>query len=147
MEEIIEMPAPDQPGDKPEKKKKKELKDEFSLDRMELALYRAQMAMVRTTTTMTTVGFAIYKLLKEKLEKGEESLALKIATPKTIAITLFFAGFLGLTTYSIRHMRSLKKIGRFTKAKLFSGVMLMSYILFLLTLMLLIGTLTSGSAN
>jgi uncharacterized membrane protein YidH (DUF202 family) len=145
MEEIIPLVTPEQPAEQVEKKKKKELKDELALDKMELALYRAQMAMVRTTTTMTTVGFAIYKLLKEKIEKGEDSLAIRITTPKTIAVTLFFAGFLGLTTYSIRHMRSLKKIGRFTRAKLFSGVMLMSYILFLLTILLLIGTLTNTS--
>jgi uncharacterized membrane protein YidH (DUF202 family) len=145
MEEIIPLVTPEQPAEQVEKKKKKELKDELALDKMELALYRAQMAMVRTTTTMTTVGFAIYKLLKEKIEKGEDSLAIRITTPRTIAVTLFFAGFLGLTTYSIRHMRSLKKIGRFTKAKLFSGVMLMSYILFLLTILLLIGTLTNTS--
>lgn len=145
MEEIIPLATPEQPAEQAEKKKKKEQKDELALDKMELALYRAQMAMVRTTTTMTTVGFAIYKLLKEKIEKGEDSLAIRITTPRTIAVTLFFAGFLGLTTYSIRHMRSLKKIGRFTKAKLFSGVMLMSYILFLLTVLLLIGTLTNTS--
>lgn len=145
MEEIIPLATPEQPAEQAEKKKKKEQKDELALDKMELALYRAQMAMVRTTTTMTTVGFAIYKLLKEKIEKGEDSLAIRITTPRTIAVTLFFAGFLGLTTYSIRHMRSLKKIGRFTKAKLFSGVMLMSYILFLLTVLLLIGTLTNRS--
>jgi uncharacterized membrane protein YidH (DUF202 family) len=145
MEEIIPLITSEESDDKIEKKKKKELKDELALDKMELALYRAQMAMVRTATTMTTVGFAIYKLLKEKIEKGEDSLAIRITTPRTIAVTLFFAGFLGLTTYSIRHMRSLKKIGRFTKAKLFSGVMLMSYILFLLTVLLLIGTLTNRS--
>lgn len=145
MEEIIPIAAPEQPAEQVEKKKKKELKDELALDKMELALYRAQMAMVRTATTMTTVGFAIYKLLKEKIEKGEDSLAIRITTPRTIAVTLFFAGFLGLTTYSIRHMRSLKKIGRFTRAKLFSGVMLMSYILFLLTVLLLIGTLTNSN--
>jgi len=145
MEEIIPLATPEKPAEQAEKKKKKEQKDELALDKMELALYRAQMAMVRTTTTMTTVGFAIYKLLKEKIEKGEDSLAIRITTPRTIAVTLFFAGFLGLTTYSIRHMRSLKKIGRFTKAKLFSGVMLMSYILFLLTVLLLIGTLTNTS--
>lgn len=145
MEEIIPIAGPEQRAEQVEKKKKKELKDELALDKMELSLYRAQMAMVRTATTMTTVGFAIYKLLKEKIEKGEDSLAIRITTPRTIAVTLFFAGFLGLTTYSIRHMRSLKKIGRFTRAKLFSGVMLMSYILFLLTLLLLIGTLTNSS--
>lgn len=146
MEEINSLETPDQSDEKVEKKKKKELKDELALDKMELALYRAQMAMVRTATTMTTVGFAIYKLLKEKMEKGEESLALKITTPRTIAVTLFFAGFLGLTTYTVRHMRSLKKIGRFTRAKLFSGVMLMTYILLVLTLLLLVGTLTSSSS-
>lgn len=146
MEEIIPLAAPEQPAEQVEKKKKKEQKDELALDKMELALYRAQMAMVRTATTMTTVGFAIYKLLKEKMEKGEESLALKITTPRTIAVTLFFAGFLGLTTYTVRHMRSLKKIGRFTRAKLFSGVMLMTYILLVLTLLLLVGTLTSSSS-
>jgi uncharacterized membrane protein YidH (DUF202 family) len=145
MEEIIPLITSEESDDKIEKKKKKELKDELALDKMELALYRAQMAMVRTATTMTTVGFAIYKLLKEKIEKGEDSLAIRITTPRTIAVTLFFAGFLGLITYSIRHMRSLKKIGRFTRAKLFSGVMLMSYILFLLTVLLLIGTLTNRS--
>jgi uncharacterized membrane protein YidH (DUF202 family) len=123
------------------KKKKKEAKDDLSYEKMVLALYRAQMAMVRTATTMTTFGFALYKLISEKSKDGTERPLLKIFTPRVVALTLFFAGFLGLVTYSVKHVYTLKKINRFNKSFYYSGVMLMTYVIMLLTFLLFVGTL------
>ena len=53
-------------------KKKKEEKLEISRDKLELGLYRAQLAMVRTAATTTTLGFALYKLLEEKVHDGKK---------------------------------------------------------------------------
>jgi uncharacterized membrane protein YidH (DUF202 family) len=128
--------------DKEKKKKKdKEGKEELSIVKVELSLYRAQMAMVRTTTTMTTFGFALYKLLEEKVRDGRIRPVLKIISPKAVALTLFFAGFTGLATYSIKHIRTLKKLNLYNRRIYFSGVMLMSYVILLLTLALFLGTL------
>ncbi len=129
--------------EEPQKKKKKEQKEEISIEKLELALYRAQMAMVRTAATMTTFGFALYKLLEEKSRESDRPV-LQVITPKTIAVTLFFAGFLGLVTYSAKHVRTLKKLGRFRKSFYYSGIMLMSYILMVLTLGLFLGITIKG---
>lgn len=137
------IPEETQEKDK-DKKKKKEVKEEATYEKIELALYRAQMGMVRTATTMTTFGFALYKLLEEKVNDGKERPILKVISPKYVAITLLFAGFIGLSTYTVRHIKVLKKINRFNPSIYYSGVMLMSYIILLLTLTLFIGMLVNN---
>ena len=125
------------------KEKEKKEKDELSMIKIELSLYRAQMAMVRTTTTMTTFGFALNKLLQEKVADGTIRPVLKVITPKDVALTLFFSGFLGLVTYTVKHIRVLKKLNLFNRRIYFSGVMLMSYVIMVLTLLLFIGTMVN----
>ena len=126
------------------KKKNKEEKLDLTRDKLELSLYRAQLAMVRTAATTTTLGFALYKLLEEKTHDGTNRPVLHVFTPRMVALVLFFAGFLGLLTYSFRHASLLKKIGRFTPKFYYSGVMLVSYIILLLTLFLFLGALIRG---
>jgi uncharacterized membrane protein YidH (DUF202 family) len=115
-------------------------KKDVSIDKMELALYRAQVAMIRTATTTTTLGFALYKLLDERMHDGKPRPILEIFTPRNVALILFFAGFLGLSSFTVKHVKSLKKLERFTPQFYVSGVMLVSYIILFLTLMLFIGT-------
>jgi uncharacterized membrane protein YidH (DUF202 family) len=126
---------------KEEKQKKKEAKDEVAYEKLLLSLYRAQLAMIRTATTMTTFGFALYKLLNEKMQDGRDRPMLRIITPRIIGLVLFFAGIVGLISYSIKHIRTLKKLNRLHPSFYYSGVMLMTYVLFLLTLFLFIGVL------
>lgn len=147
MDDLIETTSPgteQEPANGEKKKKKKEEKLDLTLDKLELTLYRAQLAMVRTATTTTSLGFALYKLLEEKSHDGIEHPILEVFTPRRVALILFVAGFIGLSTYSFRHVASLKKIGRFTPKFYYSGVMLVSYIILFLTLFLFIGALISG---
>jgi hypothetical protein len=125
-------------------KKKKELKMDMALDKLELALYRGQLAMVRTATTTTTLGFALYNLLEAKTYDGFDRPFIRIFTPRLVALTLFFAGFLGLISYSIRHVAELRKINRLTPKFYYSGVMLMSYVILTLTFFLFIGMSLNG---
>lgn len=125
-------------------KKNKEEKKDLTLDKLELSLYRAQLAMVRTAVTTTTLGFALYKLLEEKVHDGKERPFLHIITPRIIALVLFITGFIGLISYSFRHVAGLKKINRFTPAFYSSGVMIVSYIILLLTFLLFLGALVNG---
>lgn len=146
MADSIEVPAAetDKFSEKGDKKKKKEEKTDFALDKLELALYRAQLSMLRTAITTTTLGFALYRLLEEKTHEGLKGPLIKIFTPRMVALVLFFAGFLGLVTYSFRHVAMLKKIGRFTPKFYYSGIMLVSYIILLLTLFLFVGAYING---
>ena len=123
-----------------EKKKKKEEKLDLTRDKLELSLYRAQLAMVRTAATTTTLGFALNKLLEEKAHDGGERPILHVFTPRMVALTLFFSGFIGLITYSFRHVASLKKIDRFSPKFYYSGVMLVSYVIMILSFFLFVGT-------
>ena len=136
-------------GDSAKKKDKKDKKDKeakelLTLERTELALYRTQLAMVRTATTFTTFGFAIYKLMEEKKRQPGEHPIMDFLTPKTIAIILFFTGFFGLLMSSINYFRILKRINRFSTDKYWSTVMILSYVLLLLTGLLIVGTLIKG---
>ena len=146
MADSIEVPAAetDKVSEKGDKKKKKEEKTDFALDKLELALYRAQLSMLRTAITTTTLGFALYRLLEEKTHEGLKGPLIRIFTPRMVALVLFFAGFLGLVTYSFRHVAMLKKIGRFTPKFYYSGIMLVSYIILLLTLFLFVGAYING---
>ncbi|MCU0388675.1 MAG: hypothetical protein MUE71_08725 [Chitinophagaceae bacterium] len=144
---VIKTEEADAPSVNVEKKKKKEDKEEkkdISLDKLELALYRAQLAMVRTATTTTTLGFALYKLMQEKHREGTDGPLMQIFSPKIVSLVLFFAGFLGLISYSFKHVASLKKINRFTPKFYVSGVMMVSYVILMLTFFLFIGALLSG---
>jgi uncharacterized membrane protein YidH (DUF202 family) len=116
-------------------------KKDLTIEKLELSLYRAQLAMIRTATTTTTLGFALYKLLDERIHDGKTRPILEIFTPRRVALILFLAGFIGLVSYSFKHVRALKRIDRFSPAFYTSGVMLVSYIILFLTLMLFIGTL------
>jgi len=127
-----------------EGKKKKDEKRDLTLEKLELALYRAQLAAVRTATTTTTLGFALHRLLEEKAQDGRNRPLLNIFTPRVVALILFFAGFLTLISYSFRHVSTLKKIGRITPKFYYSGVMMVSYIILLLTFLLFFGTLIYG---
>lgn len=129
---------------KKKKEEQKEEKKDLTLDKLELSLYRAQLAMLRTATTTTTLGFALYKLIEDKSREGINGPLMKIFTPRLVALTLFFAGFLGLITYSFRHAKALKKINRLSPKFYYSGVMLVSYTILLLTLLLFIGMLING---
>jgi uncharacterized membrane protein YidH (DUF202 family) len=131
-------------NEKKKKEEKKEEKKDLTLDKLELSLYRAQLAMIRTATTTTSLGFALYKLIEQKAQEGTEGPLMKIFTPKFVALILFFAGILGLITYSFRHTAALKKINRFSPKFYYSGVMLVSYIILLLTLLLFVGMLING---
>jgi hypothetical protein len=131
-------------GNGEKKKKNKEEKMDLTLDKMELSLYRAQLSMVRTATTTTSLGFALYNLLEEKVHEGMNGPLLQIFTPRVVALVLFFSGFLGLITYSFRHAAALKKINRLTPKFYYSGVMLVSYIILLLTMFLFTGALING---
>ena len=126
------------------KEKEKENKGELSMVKIELSLYRAQMSMVRTTTTMTTFGFALNRLMQEKLHDGTDRPLLRIITPNIVSLTLYFAGFLGLITYTIKHIKVLKKMNWFNRRIYFSGVMMMSYVILVLTFLLFLGTLING---
>lgn len=136
---LVTIEPPTEKGEK--KKKKKEAKLDITRDKLELSLYRGQVAMVRTAATTTTLGFALYKLLEEKTHDGLNRPILHVFTPRMVALFLFLSGFVGLFTYCFRHAASLRKIGRFTPRFYFTGVMLVSYIILLLTFMLFLGTL------
>ncbi len=122
-------------------KKNKEEKKDLTLDKLELSLYRAQLAMIRTATTTTSLGFALYKLIEEKTHDGTSGPLIHYITPRMVALVLFFTGFLGLLSYSFRHVKTLKKINRLKPKFFISGVMLMSYVILLLTFLLLIAAL------
>ncbi len=153
MDDLLTIQAPEteainEKSDKKEKKEKKagekEEKKDMTLDKLELSLYRAQLSMVRTATTTTSLGFALYKLIEEKKREGLDGPLMQVFTPRIIALILFSAGFIGLVTYCFRHVAALKKINRFTPKFYYSGVMVVSYIILLLTLLLFVGMLING---
>jgi uncharacterized membrane protein YidH (DUF202 family) len=141
MEEPIQPALESAQEDDNYKKKKKELRDEVSFEKIELSLYRAQLAMLRTATTMTTFGFALQRLLEEKMHDGKERPVLHFITPRRIAMALFFTGLIGLISYTIKHIKTLKRVNRFHAGFYFSGIMIMTYLLFTLTLMLFVSSL------
>lgn len=153
MDDVLTIPpteteALNKKGDKIKKEEKKAEekadKKDMTLDKLELSLYRAQLSMIRTATTTTSLGFALYKLIEEKKHEGFDGPLMQVFTPRIVAIILFSAGFLGLVSYSFRHAAALKRINRFSPKFYYSGVMLVSYIILLLTLLLFIGMLING---
>ena len=128
----------------PEKEKKGPGKKELTLLRARLAQERTLIAWVRTGATFMTFGFAIYKLLEERVRESQVHPILDIITPKLIGITMFITGLLGLTAATARYIHNMSLLHKDNQKIYFSIVLFQAYMIIALLIMLLIGALVNS---
>jgi putative membrane protein len=134
----------DKKSKKEEKEKKKIEKEVLSLDRSILAFERTFLAWIRTAASMMTFGFAIFKLLEARIQNKGPHPILEVLTPRKIAIILFTSALSCLILAAIRFIQVKKKFERFSNKTFLEPSMLQAYVICILLILLLIGTVTGG---
>lgn len=114
------------------------------MERTSLALDRTLLAMVRTGTTFMTFGFAIYKLMQERARQPGDHPIVQIFTPKSVALVLFFTGFIGLLLQLINVAQTRKRLGLYELGFWKSPVALLSYVILSMLALLITGVFIGG---
>lgn len=152
MNENILPVIPDQPiaeteenAVKNKKKNKKKKKKDFVPDEKTFFAYtRTLLAWVRTSTSLLTFGFAIYKLLEQEAAAPGEHPLLQIFEPKMVGVIMIFSGFLGLLIAITDYIRFSRKYERTAAQIYLNPAMLQSYVILALCMLILIGAMIGG---
>jgi putative membrane protein len=119
---------------KEEKEQERAEKDKMASERTLLAYERTLLAWLRTATSLMTFGFAIYKLLQERISKPGHYPLLEYISPKSVGLVM-----IGLTLAVIRYIEVLKKYNQYSPKIYRSAVMIQAYVILMLSLLLIIG--------
>ncbi len=136
-----EVDEKDKKKKKEEKEKKKEEKEILSLDRSILAFERTFLAWIRTAASMMTFGFAIFKLLKARIESNDPHPILEVLSPRVIALILFSSALVGLTLAGVRFIQVKKRFDRFSNKTFLEPAMIQAYVIETLLILLLVGVM------
>lgn len=127
------------------KKKKDKKKKEYVPDeKVYFAYTRTLLAWVRTSTSLLTFGFAIYKLLEQQATMPGAHPMLEIFDPKMIGVVMIFSGFLGLLIAVIGYIGFCRKYKRPYAEFYLNPAMLQSYVILALCTLILIGAAVGG---
>jgi uncharacterized membrane protein YidH (DUF202 family) len=134
METLDTTNIPDQ--DKEDKKKeKKEGKKQIQLERTRTAFERLQLAWIRTSLTMLTIGVGAYEYFYSRLEKGQATL-LNLITGRELGFFLIVTAFSMLLLATIQHSKNMRLLKKRYKEMRFSVAMVLSYLLLALSFFL-----------
>ena len=136
-------------SEKSEKKKKKKEekeqeraeKDKMASERTLLAYERTLLAWLRTATSLMTFGFAIFKLLQERVSQPGDHPIAKYISPKSVGLIMIGSGFVGLILAIIRYIEVQKRYNVYSPKIYRSAVMIQAYVILSLSLLLIIGAL------
>jgi len=134
------------PGEQPDPEdqameRQKELKDRMDLHKTELALERTLLAWVRTATNLLTFGFGIMKLMQDKASQPGRHPLLDVIRPETIGYLMIGAGFMGLLMSVVAFRKNARMFGKTELQILINPSMLVSYVILLLSFLILISPL------
>ena len=131
-----------QENKKEKKAKEKAEKEQSTAERTLQSYERTLLAWVRTGAHLMTFGFAIFKLLQQKVvESVGGHPVLDIISPKTIGLIMISSGFIGLLLALVRFVQVAKKYGQLRPKTYANPAMLQSYVILLLCAALIVGAL------
>ena len=119
----------------------KERKDKMDLQKTELALERTLLAWVRTATNLLTFGFGIMKLMEDKANQPGPHPLLDIIRPETVGYLMICAGFLGLLMSLVAFHKNARLFGSSNRQIFLNPSMIVSYVILLLSFLILISPL------
>lgn len=126
---------------KAKKKEKKKIQKEIKEDRTFIAFQRTLLSWVRTSTSLFTFGFAIWKLLEQKAHEPGDHPVLRVINPKYIGLVMILSGFIGLLMAVMAYVKISKKFGRPARATYLDPAMIQSYVILTLCFLTLLGVL------
>ena len=134
METLNTTNIPDQ--DKEQKKKeKKEGKKKIQLERTRTAFERLQLAWIRTSLTMLTIGVGAYEYFYNRLEKGQAPL-LNLISGRELGLFLILTAFAMLLLATIQHSKNMTTLKKHYSEMSFSVALVLSYLLLALSFFL-----------
>jgi putative membrane protein len=134
----------DENGGKKKKKKDKKKKEMVPDEKTFFAYTRTLLAWVRTSTSLLTFGFAIYKLLEQQAALPGEHPLLQVIDPRMVGIAMILSGFLGLLIAVVGYIQFSRKYHR-TPAQIYlNPALLQSYVILALSFFVLIGAFIGG---
>jgi len=120
-----------------EKKEKKKGKKQIQLERTRTAFERLQLASIRTSLTLLTIGVGAYEYFYNRIESGKAPLLnMKYFTGKELGLFLIVASFVMLLLSTIQHNRSMATLKKYFPEAQYSVATLLSYLLLALSFFL-----------
>lgn len=113
-------------------------------ERTFLAFDRTLLAWVRTSTSLLTFGFGIYKLLVQQAREPGSHPILEFVGPRFIGIAMIAAGFIGLMMAVVEYVSFARSHGRSVRQTWFSPSLIVSYVVLMLCLLILTGAVVGS---
>jgi len=129
---------------KAKKKEKKKTEKEIKTDRTFVAFQRTLLSWVRTSTSLFTFGFAIWKLLEQRANEPGDHPILKVISPKYIGVIMILSGFIGLLMAVGAYIKISRKFGRQAKATYSDPAMIQAYVILTLCLLTLVAVVINS---
>lgn len=108
-------------------------------ERTFLAFDRTLLAWIRTSTSLLTFGFAIFKLLEERAKVPGQHPVMDLVSPRFIGVVMVISGFLGLLLASINYIRFMKNNGRSGLQAYATPALMQSYVILMLCMLIIAG--------
>jgi uncharacterized membrane protein YidH (DUF202 family) len=125
------------PEEEAKKKEKKKGKKQIQLERTRTAFERLQLASIRTSLTLLTIGVGAYEYFYNRIESGKAPLLnIKYFTGKELGLFLIFASFFTLLLSTLQHNKSMATLKKYYPEAQYSVASLLSYLLLALTFFL-----------
>ncbi|MEK6782441.1 MAG: DUF202 domain-containing protein [Bacteroidota bacterium] len=119
------------------KEAKKEGKKQIQLERTRTAFERLQLAWIRTSLTLLTIGVGAYEYFYNRLEAGKAPLLkMKHFTGRELGLFLIVTSFVMLLLATLQHTKSMATLKKYYPEAQYSVASLLSYLLLALTLFL-----------
>ena len=125
------------PEEKAEKKEKKNGKKQIQLERTRTAFERLQLASIRTSLTLLTIGVGAYEYFYNRIESGKAPLLkMKYFTGRELGLFLIVTSFIMLLLATLQHNKSMATLKKYYPEVRYSVASLLSYLLLALTFFL-----------
>lgn len=128
------------PQDEAKKQEKKKGKKQIQLERTRTAFERLQLASIRTSLTLLTIGVGAYEYFYNRIESGKAPLLkMKYFTGKELGLFLIVSSFIVLLLSTIQHNKSMATLKKYYPDAQYSVASLIAYML--LVLIFFLGTM------
>jgi uncharacterized membrane protein YidH (DUF202 family) len=125
------------PEEEAKKKDKKKGKKQIQLERTRTAFERLQLASIRTSLTLLTIGVGAYEYFYNRIEAGKAPLLkIKYFTGRELGLFLIVASFIMLLLSTRQHNKSMATLKKYYPDAQYSVASLLSYLLLGLTFFL-----------
>ena len=81
---------------------------DLAIERTRLAHERTMMGWIRTSTSLITFGFGVYKFFQFELAKTGTEPVGQVVSPRTFALVLIGSGLIALLLAALNHRRSMR---------------------------------------